>query len=152
MTIHLRRRAAFLSLLLLPLLSGCLSPTEGSADTVDLQQARSRWQRANLRSYSFNSGVICFCPREYTRTATVTVVNGVVSAVVDAATGESRPLDWRRSVDSLFAMVAVEVQQRPERLQVTYDPVLGYPTSLTYGTPENDGGGYITTSDLRPRP
>lgn len=123
-----------------------------SAGTVDLQEAQSRWQRANVRSYSFNSSIICFCMREYTRTAAVTVVNGVVTAVVDAATGESRPLNWRQSVDSLFAMVAVEVQQRPERLQVTYDPVLGYPTRLTYGTPENDGGGYITASDVRPRP
>jgi hypothetical protein len=40
-------------------------------------------------------------------------------------------------------MVRQELIARPSRLEVEYDPALGYPRRLKYGTPENDGGGFI---------
>ena len=63
-----------------------------------------------------------------------------------------RPLNYRQSVDSVFLAAATEIMVRPDRLHVTYDVSLGYPRTLTYGTPENDGGGYISVDSVRAVP
>jgi hypothetical protein len=63
-----------------------------------------------------------------------------------------RPVNFRQPIDSIFAAAAREIAVRPGRLQVTYDPILGYPRTLTFGTPENDGGGYIAVDSVRALP
>jgi Family of unknown function (DUF6174) len=79
----------------------------------------------------------------------VTVIGGRVSAVTNKATGAAVPLAYREPIDSVFVFLRREQTTRPENLTVTFDAELGYPRSIKYGTPENDGGGYITISNLR---
>jgi Family of unknown function (DUF6174) len=116
------------------------------------QAALSRWRDAGLKNYSFRSTVHCFCLLVYSNPMTVTVRNGQVVSVVDRVSGAVRPTSYRQPIDSLFAMAAEEIRLRPERLQVTYDPALGFPRTLTYGMPETDGGGFIYADSLRAEP
>jgi hypothetical protein len=131
------------------LMTGCSTPTEPEQN---FDFALARWKAAGLSNYSFRSSVSCFCRDDYGAPMTVTVRDGEVVAVVDRVTGAARPLNYRQPIDSLFAMVAVEIRVRPERLRVTYDAARGFPRTLTYGTPENDGGGSIVADSLRELP
>jgi Family of unknown function (DUF6174) len=130
-------------------LSAALACSGATEPELQFDEALARWRRSGLINYSFRSAVSCFCPVEFTLPMTVTVRNGQVVQVADRATGAARPLTYRASIDSLFAAVAREIRDRPERLQVTYDEALGFPRSLTYGTPENDGGGYIKADSVQ---
>ena len=125
--------------------SACSSSTDAERD---FEAAFARWHRAGLVNYAFKSTVLCFCGPDLTVPMTVTVRNGVVVSVVDRATGAAKPLTYRTSIDSLFSRTAEEIRVRPGRLMVTYDAALGFPRSLTYGTPENDAGGTITADSV----
>ena len=150
----LLRRAVFsLSVLLSSLLVGCATdPTSPVWASIELGAAKERWQRAGLTNYSFISSVSCFCSREYVAPMRVTVRQGQVTDVVDIGTGASRPLTYRQPVESIFGLVQVEIRERPERLEVSYDRTLGFPRTLTTGTPENDAGGRITIDSVRAIP
>ena len=141
----LNRSAAALIVLLCSGASACSSSTDAERD---FEAAYARWHRAGLVNYAFKSTVQCFCVPGYTNPMTVTVRNGIVVSVVDRMTGAPKPLTYRTSIDSLFSQTAEEIRIRPGRLAVTYDPALGFPRSLTYGTPENDGGGYIMADSV----
>jgi hypothetical protein len=107
-----------------------------------------RWRSSGLVNYRYKSAISCFCGADFIEPVTITVRNGVVTSVTDRVTGAARSSAGRFSIDSLFALVATEIRERPNRLQVTYDAILRYPRTLTYGTPENDGGGYITADSV----
>ena len=147
---HLFRSSVFL---FSSLIAGCSTdPNSPFWASAKLDTALRHWRGANLTNYSFRSSVSCFCPSEFIVPMRVTVRGGRVTDVVDAATGVSHPTDWRQSIDSVFSLVRREIRERPERLEVTYDATLGYPRTLTYGTPENDGGGYISIDSVRAVP
>lgn len=143
--LRLRRASLALSGVLSLAASACSSQSDAERD---FDRAQTRWHRAGLVNYSYKNTVVCFCGPDATVPMTVTVRNGVVVRVVDRVTGATKPLTYRTSIDSLFSQVAEEIRVRPGRLQVTYDAVLGFPRSLTYGTPENDGGGFITADSV----
>lgn len=148
-----RRTVSSLALLLSSSLLGCAAdPTSPIWASLTLGAAKERWQKAGLTNYSFTSSVTCFCRDEYVVPMRVTVRHGQVTDVVDIRTGASRPLTYRQPVDSIFGLVRVEIRERPERLTVSYDRTLGFPRTLTYGTPENDGGGYITIDSVQAIP
>ncbi|MES3035216.1 MAG: DUF6174 domain-containing protein [Gemmatimonadota bacterium] len=128
--------------------SGCqLGPTEPYRTAREqLAQAEARWRDRGFTSYRFISGIYCFCGS--VGEAEVTVLDGSVVSVVLLADGSSLPTRSRQSVDSLFAFVRRELDRLPERLTVRYDPMLGYPSRIDWGTPENDGGGSITARQV----
>jgi hypothetical protein len=123
-------------------------PTGAVPTALSLSAAERRWHDAAMANYSYVGVIGCFCLDEYVGPLRATVRQGRVTEVVDVQTGAARPLTFRKPIDSLFAMVRTEISVRPERLRITFDKRLGYPSSLTYGTPENDGGGTITVSEV----
>jgi hypothetical protein len=137
---------ALVALLVLATAAACTSATGPSERS--LAASRERWRQAGLVNYRYRGSISCFCGGDFVAPVTVTVRNGTVTAVADRATGAARSLNGRTTIDSLFSLVANEIRERPNRLQVTYDAGLGYPRTLTYGTPENDGGGYITADSV----
>ena len=141
---------ARLAALMLSLLTGgCgTDPTSPASAWSALNTAVGRWSNAGLVNYRFRSTVSCFCSPEFTAPMLVTVRGGVVTEIVTSATGASQPITYRQTIERMFSVVRSEIRERPERLQVTYDPTLGFPRTLTYGTPENDGGGYISIDSV----
>ena len=144
------RRGAFVSTLTLaPLLAGCgLNPFGGDeSKEAQLRAAEARWRESGFASYRYVSQVSCFCGS--VGFADVTVLNGAVTSVVRRSDGVSEPVRNRQSIDSLFAFVRREIDRQPERLRVSYDATLGFPSEIYWGTPENDGGGFIGSTEVQ---
>jgi Family of unknown function (DUF6174) len=133
---------------LVPLLAAACSSSGSTEPERSFDLARQKWQKAQLTSYSFKSTLSCYCAIDYLGPHTVTVRNGQVTAVVDRRTGEQRPTSYRQPIDSLFAFIELQVRERPDLVEATYDAQYGYPRSLKWGTPANDAGGYITVDSL----
>jgi hypothetical protein len=107
------------------ILAGCTSSVPAGQDELD--EAIARWHQAGLASYSYRSDMRCFCSADAIRPMNVTVQQGQVTSVVDRLTGVERPLAYGRSIDSVLARVRVELRDPTATVEVTYDPVLGYP-------------------------
>jgi Family of unknown function (DUF6174) len=144
-----RRAAVGGAMMLSALLAGCGLHPFGDDDShaSQLRAAEARWRESGFTSYRYVSRVSCFCAS--IGDADVTVLNGAVISVVRRSDGVSEPTRYRQSIDSLFAFVRREIDRQPERLRVSYDATLGYPLAIYWGTPENDGGGFIGSSEVQ---
>jgi hypothetical protein len=106
------------------------SPAEGA-----YRAATARWQsmRPSGNSYRIDQQVSCFCIWGGS-VFEVTVANGVVTRAVDKQTAKdvaTAELGRFRTVDQLFADVASALQVPGMLRGVTYDPLLGYPSSVS---------------------
>jgi hypothetical protein len=112
-------------------LAGCDNPFSSGPER-DLEEARRTWSRQGIASYRFNVSQLCFCGPDVHGTFAVAVVQGRVASVTDAETGEPRtpgpsvPL----TVEALFAKVEDAIDRDADRIEVRYDPQLGYPLEI----------------------
>ncbi|MCC7052392.1 MAG: hypothetical protein IT355_03935 [Gemmatimonadaceae bacterium] len=139
-----RRRAAML-VFLLAAVSGC-DPLGSTARVKQFEAAESRWRSAGITSYRYVHSLSCFCVTH--GSAEVTVIAGQVVRVVSREDGADEPVAYRPAVDSLFAFVRQQLRDDPGHLTVAYDPALGYPRQVKWGTPENDAGGFVGADSL----
>lgn len=113
----------------LMLLAGCTS-TDPRAGQDALASARARWASAGPADYAMTEARQWYCPTqpELRGPFRVTVRGGaVVGAILD---GEAVPADRALSAEDLFEQVERASARRADRVDVTYHPTLGYPTSL----------------------
>ena len=113
---------------------GCsiTEPGGRTAESIDLARNRQLWANAALRDYEFDYERSCFCPAEATEPVHIVVRGDAVASVSRTRDGSpvaDRYGPWPR-VDELFADVARRLEQRAARIEVAYDPVLGYPRSI----------------------
>ncbi len=142
-------RTAMLLLPLAAVIASCAgNPTGVGPGALRLAEAQRRWKDAGLQVYSFKSTVSCECLPSYVGPLLVTVRQGTVTAVVDVASGTTRPLSYRVPIDSLFGLTRAELLARPALLSVTYDGKLGFPSRIVYGDRAVDGGAVVTISDV----
>jgi hypothetical protein len=93
-----------------------------------LDAAEQRWKRAALGSYEYTFSYRAFyvfvdCEGDGFRTK---VIDGVV-----APTSDCRALrDMHATVPQLFSFVRNELAQKPDHIEVTFDPELGYPATF----------------------
>jgi hypothetical protein len=145
-----RTRAAVLAFAVA--VAGCGSPFSPSGPERDLEEARRTWSRQGIDSYRFEVSQLCFCGPDTHGTFAVVVVRGRVTSVTDAETGAPRtpnpfvPL----TVEALFAKVEDAIDQDADRLEVRYDPRLGYPLEIAIDFIEHaiDDEVTYTASDL----
>jgi hypothetical protein len=143
-------RSAALPALLLAALSGC----EGLLSDGNEQQrdqfriASTRWQAADLDSYSYTLELICACgtPTEL-RDVTITVQNGVpVSRTYVGTPPTSAPAsifgDFD-TVDELFAAVEDAINGDADLLNVVYDPTYGVPLRLQWDPSTRDPDDHL---------
>ena len=83
---------------------------------------------------------------------TVTVQNGVVSAITNAATGAPQPLNIRQPIDSIFANLERQAAESPALLSAQFDATYGYPVQAMFGSLAADAGYSVSLSKLRPLP
>ena len=137
---------------------GCSITTApfSGAERRELVKARIRWEASPARNaYRYEVRQSCFCPEEFVRWNTITVVNG---AIVDVRTTEGVPVPSARwesylTVERLFSILDTGTDDRYlEDVVVRFDPVHGYPTEMTFTTsPEiADGGGATYARNLVP--
>lgn len=119
----------------LPVVSLAACSIFGPDDRLDdeLAGARARWASVGPDSYTFTLQRICFCLPESSGPARVTVIDGAVSGVVYAESGEPVPEQYAYgfpSVGGLFDVIEEALEQDAARVDVTYDPETGVPIDI----------------------
>jgi hypothetical protein len=148
-------RLAFALLALM--LAGCSITEPGrAADRTDLARNRQRWASARLHDYEYDYHLLCFCSPEATEQVHVVVRGDHVSAVTRTRDGLPAVNDFRSwpTVEDLFADVERLIDQKADRLEVTYDPTYGYPRSIVVDVylRAADDESSQTAANLRPLP
>jgi len=95
---------------------------------ADLSAAVARWRAADIKDYTFEIELVCFCPP--IGPYRVTVEEGEVVSLVWADSGTAVDTSVGRAfytVDSIFGFIQQELDQRPDTVRAEYDQQLGFP-------------------------
>lgn len=97
-----------------------------------LAEARRLWASEEPADYRIDVRRLCFCGFDVTRAVRVTVHNGAVVSrrYVDDGMPASGAPDLFPDVAGLFEIVEDAIQRDAHRLDVRYDPALGFPLSI----------------------
>lgn len=116
-------------------LAGCelLGPDGGSGPEAELRRNRATWSAVAAESYRFRLVRTCECLAAVSGPFRVTVAGGEVVAAESEWTGEAVPaglLGAIESVEDLFTHIERGLETGASRVDVTYHPLLGYPTKV----------------------
>lgn len=126
----LRAASPTLALALVLMGGGC---TDSTAVQRDLAAAKRLWTQTAPAAYEVTIRHDCFCPREVTRPARLTVRNGQVESrrYLDTGTDvDPRYASSFPTIDELFAIIENANARGVDRLDATYDAVYGFPVSI----------------------
>lgn len=95
-----------------------------------LREQWERWKATGPRTYTFEFRWSCFCFPDYTQWVRIATTNGTITSVRRVSDGQE--LDAEASsryvtLDGLFAWLTEAFAQDAARVDVSYDPGLGYP-------------------------
>lgn len=121
------------SLLWLPLvLASCTILSQHDLDK--LAQHRQRWQAHQIRDYRYRLQILCFCVPEMRQPVVIEVRNGLTVSITAAESGAPVDLEHFNHVDTieeLFDLIGAALSGKAAHVDVTYDPVLGYPRRIS---------------------
>ena len=132
----IRRAARVPALAMLTvILAGCVAtgPDLTQQRLNELNRHRARWSAADVDSYRYHLMRSCECLWPTGGNFVVTVENGVVVRAESEHDGEPLAEDHLASmetVEDLFDRIAAAIDAEVFRLDVEYDPDLGYPRFL----------------------
>ena len=109
-------------------------PDVAETTQAELDRHRTVWEANRSDDYTFEYRPVCFCPWEFVQPVEVKVRNGVVESVTYVESGESPATNWFPSyhtIDGLFAKIQDAIDREAVQLTVSYDPEIGYPTSVS---------------------
>ena len=95
----------------------------------DFELNKNKWEALGVDSYSCTFQISCFCIREATLPKRVQVINGKV-VKVDGAPYDDEEHWGIQTIDQLFDMIAQAVKDKVHSLDVQYNLVKGYPSSV----------------------
>ena len=115
-------------------LISCLACSDSTAAEDELNAARRRWAEEGPQAYVMVLFRSCECTPEMTGPVRVSVLNGNIMSrrytengmLVAASMANSFP-----DVEGLFDFIEDAQRQNAFRLEVSYDPVRGYPTLIS---------------------
>ncbi|NEO30420.1 MAG: hypothetical protein F6K36_08285 [Symploca sp. SIO3C6] len=110
------------------------SQTNLRSQLKQLRINRRWWRRANISSYRYTFSNGCFCVPEARGPVVIEVINGQTTSITSVETGEPVNRELFQAFDTipkLFQVIANGIRSRADRLEVDYDPTLGYPTQIT---------------------
>jgi Family of unknown function (DUF6174)/S-layer homology domain len=102
-----------------------------------LDAAKILWSKNILKNYMITQTVSCFCMWDYTRPITYQINSSVVvsgSAMYSDMSGGKAPSDMYNNlntVESAFIIIQEAINNKAESVQVKYDSILWYPTSIS---------------------
>jgi hypothetical protein len=145
---------ATLAVLTLALVSCSITEPGRGVQNGELARNRQRWESARLHDYEFDYRLSCFCSPEATESVHIVVRGDQVSSVFRARDGlpALRQYGSWPTVAALFDDVQRLLDQKADRLEVTYDPTYGYPRSISVDVylMAADDESSQTASNLRP--
>ena len=102
---------------------------------ADFVASRAKWDAATSdgQTASYTAQSSCFCPEDYTRPMNITEQNGKIVDATYADTGEAVPnyiRDGLLTMNERFDQLQDAYLSGAERIDATYDPQLGYPSSV----------------------
>ena len=118
------------------LLSSCdvLGLAIGPADRrSELERQRAKWVQRHVTSYRLTYRRDCFCGSEFTTPTNIEVRAGDIATATYSDRNEPIPTYVRAglpTVDELFAIIAEAIDANADLIEVTYDPLLGYPRKI----------------------
>jgi hypothetical protein len=100
-----------------------------------LGAAQARWTAAAIDDYRFTLAYHCFCM--FRDPVEITIVDGQIASVTaNGANADMSVVGWYPlRVEAAFRAVAENLDA--DEIEVAFDPVLGYPTSVT-ANPDQD--------------
>ena len=113
-----------------PMVTACGSEDDGRLD--DLAAARLLWIADAPATYEFNYLRLCFCPN--VSPARILVDGGLVIRVIDVESSTTLPAERNAefpTIEELFIELDDLIRLDPFRLEVQYDPELGYPSFVS---------------------
>ncbi len=119
----------------LVMFSGC-SGTE-SESLLLLKQNENKWTTQSQlfnQSYTYTIRIGCFCPEDITSPVSVLVFSGKTDSVVYQENGTPATKEVFATIDTiedLFAIIRNAINDEVDELTVEYDPILGYPASIS---------------------
>jgi hypothetical protein len=123
-------------------------PVEGTASVTELRLRWAQWEAVGPESYTYELRRACFCSAETVAPARVEVRDRRVVDVRSLATGQSLPVAWVPTIDSLFKWAIAEAE-RGGHVEVAYHRRLSYPVRLVIGTLANDAGVAYSVTKLQ---
>ena len=123
----------------IPIFEDVLLVRDLGSPQADLLRYQGRWERRRVANYVYTGAWNCFCPREYTADAEVTVRGGTVVGVASADPAVPNIPDPARfvSVEALFAVLQSAIDENAARIDVTYNDQFGYPEQFFIDYNEN---------------
>ena len=112
-----------------PIFEDVLLVREPGSIQADLLRYQGRWERYGVANYVYTGAWSCFCPRDYTANAEVTVRGGAVVSVASADPAVPNIPDPQRFVPivALFDVLQSAIDEDAVRIDVTYNERFGYP-------------------------
>ncbi len=126
------RISILLAVCSVPLAAACGSDSEEDRRLDELAAARSVWISAAPATYEFTYLRLCFCPN--VSPARILVDGGLVIRVTDVESSTILPAERNAefpTVEELFIELDELIRIEPFRLEVQYDPELGYPSFVS---------------------
>ena len=96
------------------------------------ERQKARWNQQNILDYRYTLRVVCFCPPPAGQKLRIEVGNGQTISVKDAQTGESVDpafLERYTTINKLFQIITEAEAKGAAKLEVQYNPDLGFPTN-----------------------
>src|SRR5215213_3079279 len=133
---------------------GCSAPFS-PGELFELGKARQRWDARGFPDYTFETQHGCFCLPEDVGPVRITVRQGAITEATMVETGEPvSPGRWY-TIEQFFDRIpSFAGSDNVDDVVVEYDPVLGYPASVSVRFEEGilDAGSLYTISAVGPAP
>jgi len=127
-----RRIHRIIALAALLLQAGCSAITGAESD---FERARSKWISLRPASYDYTLTLSCYCGGEVTRAVVIVVRGDVVESRTYADNGAVVPAQFNSTfptIDGMFEEIEDGFDHDFARVDVSYDPALGYPVSIAF--------------------
>ena len=94
-----------------------------------LALAEAKWSANTPKTYEFTLKIICFCAPAPPGSEPIVfrVNNGAGSRAGLLRTRSPEDLEKYSTVEKQFAFIRAALREQPYRVEIEYDPVLGYP-------------------------
>jgi hypothetical protein len=134
-----------LYLILAIVLSGCATIANAGQPKSEVEQARDKWQAANISHYRFNLALGCFCAFRQDMPLVIEVKDGQVVSMKyhngkEIEAGNMEYFQRFVTMDKLFDEIAngfadkgnVDTAgQKADEVKATYDETYGFPTQVS---------------------
>jgi hypothetical protein len=105
---------------------------ESSQIQKQLDDNSRKWSSKGIKNYQYTFNWSCYCTPDYTKPVIISVREGAIDNVKYADSSvaiDQSNYERYKTVEGLFEMIQNAIKQKAYKIEVTYDPESGYPSS-----------------------